>query len=553
VNTARVNFREFDKTKILGGLSHPSLSRELRFGAAALAFAIIYLTINTLTDFQQYIHLGITLWSPDNGLSVLIISESYYFAPVVLLSEMISDKYIHHVNHSDGAILLTECALTLSYVLLAYILRNLFGFNVRSIEHKNVVSVISVTPLGAAFAAFMFCSTLYVTGALPGNQFWLAAQRFWIGDAAGMIVSIPAMMAILHVLSTKPWNRLTGKSWATVFFVMILMTIAVTTAIGKESHNHLFYIIFLPIIWVGIRGGFTATALTLLWTEVVLVGYATYLHYDVGAFQTLQTLTFVLAVTGLLLGAVTTDGQQSARLLREKREELARVSAESSARILAVTLAHEISQPLSSISTYVHAIRRMLENGRQADVLVQAARKAEAESERARLIVERVRDFLSTGRLCIEPVDMSEVARKIRDVNLESSRSRGVALDLEVFGVIPEIRADVVAIEQALNNLLINAIDAASSRADAQGRVAIRLARRGDAVTITVSDNGPGVAPGIAETLFEFFQSTKPRGMGLGLPLTLQIARSHSGRLTWQPVVPRGASFIMELPIDGRS
>ena len=61
----------------------------------------------------------------------------------------------------------------------------------------------------------------------------------------------------------------------------------------------------------------------------------------------------------------------------------------------------------------------------------------------------------------------------------------------------------------------------------------IRVARRGDRVVVQVEDNGPGVAPEMADSLFEAYQTTKPRGMGLGLPLSLQIVQKHAGRLWW--------------------
>jgi C4-dicarboxylate-specific signal transduction histidine kinase len=111
--------------------------------------------------------------------------------------------------------------------------------------------------------------------------------------------------------------------------------------------------------------------------------------------------------------------------------------------------------------------------------------------------------------------------------------------------------ADRIQIEQVLNNLLANAIDAASERTDGRGLVVMRVAGRGDRVVVQVEDNGPGVAPEIAGSLFEAYQTTKPRGMGLGLPLSLQIVQKHAGRLWWEPIVPEGTRFLVELQING--
>ena len=102
-----------------------------------------------------------------------------------------------------------------------------------------------------------------------------------------------------------------------------------------------------------------------------------------------------------------------------------------------------------------------------------------------------------------------------------------------------------------MNNLVANAIDAASERTDSRGRVIIRVATRGDRVVMQVEDNGPGVVPEMADSMFEAYQTTKTHGMGLGLHLSKQIVQKHAGRLWWEPDVPEGTRFMVELQIDG--
>jgi signal transduction histidine kinase len=65
-----------------------------------------------------------------------------------------------------------------------------------------------------------------------------------------------------------------------------------------------------------------------------------------------------------------------------------------------------------------------------------------------------------------------------------------------------------------------------------------------------VEDNGPGIAPEIADSLLEPFETTKPRGMGLGLPLSKQIIESHGGTLRWLSLQPHGTRFIVEFNVD---
>jgi len=81
--------------------------------------------------------------------------------------------------------------------------------------------------------------------------------------------------------------------------------------------------------------------------------------------------------------------------------------------------------------------------------------------------------------------------------------------------------------------------------------VVIRVLGRSEWAIVQIDDNGLGVAPEMAESLFEPYQTSKPRGMGLGLTLSRQIVQKHAGRLLWQPLVPQGTRFVVELNING--
>ena len=122
---------------------------------------------------------------------------------------------------------------------------------------------------------------------------------------------------------------------------------------------------------------------------------------------------------------------------------------------------------------------------------------------------------------------------------------------MKASGLVPLVKADGVQIEQVLINLVANAIDAAAERSDARGRVTMRVAATGDAITLRVEDNGRGVAPELADNIFDAYQTTKPRGMGLGLHLSRRIVQRHAGRLWWEPITTGGARFVVELPTNG--
>jgi two-component system, LuxR family, sensor kinase FixL len=523
-----------------------------KFWLTGIAFLALYLACNKLTDWHQFDGLAITLWSPDNGLSLLLLTEGAVFAPFVFLAAVLSDVFIAGVDHSLYVTGAVELVSTVGYAGLAAVLRHKLKFNPRRVRLADVVVLLTFVPAGTTLTALAYCGALYLGGALPADQFYAAMRYFWIGDTVGIITIIPAATSVFTFLSKARWRwSRDAMVSCSVFIVGTCLGFVVLFGVGDAKEYHMFYLLFLPVIWVGVREGYAGVAVALLAIQLTLVATTTYVGFEAKDFSVFQMLMLVLSITGLLLGAVITEREQAAQLLWEQQTELARVSAYAIAGAMGMALAHEISQPLSTVASYLHAARRLLQSGAPSAPVMDALSKAEMETRRTREVLERVRDFVSSGKLDLKPLDLSNLALKIGALCREEATARGVHVEIENIRPIPLVRADRIQIEQVLNNLLANAIDAASERTDGRGLVVIRVAGRGDRVVVQVEDNGPGVAPEMVDTLFEAYQTTKPRGMGLGLPLSLQIIQKHAGRLWWEPMVPEGTRFLVELQING--
>ena len=523
-----------------------------KFWLTGIAFLALYLACNKLTTWHQFDGLAITLWSPDNGLSLLLLTEGAVFAPFVFLAAVLTDVFIAGVRHSLYVTVAVELVATIGYVGLAAVLRHKLKFDPRRVRLGDVVALVIFVPAGTTLTALSYCGVLYLGGALPADQFSTAMRYFWIGDTVGIITIIPAATSVFAFLSKARW-RWSGYAMVScsVFILGTCLGFAVLFGIGDAKEHHLFYLLFLPIIWVGMREGYAGVAVALLAIQLALVATTTYLGCEAKDFGVFQMLMLVLSITGLLLGAVITERAQAAQLLRQQQTELAHVSAHAIAGAMGMALAHEISQPLSTVASYLHAARRLLQSGAASAPVLDALSKAEMETRRTREVLERVRDFVSSGKLDLKPLDLSNLTQKIGALCREEASARGVHVEIENIRPIPLVSGDRIQIEQVLNNLVGNAIDAASERTDGRGLVVMRVARRGDRVVVQVEDNGSGVAPEMADRLFEAYQTTKPRGMGLGLPLSLQIVQKHAGRLWWEPIVPEGTRFLVELPING--
>jgi two-component system, LuxR family, sensor kinase FixL len=522
-----------------------------RFWRIGIAFLAAYFTLNMLTEWHEFDRLGITLWSPDNGLSLALLIESVAFAPFVFLGAVLTDTFVAGVHHSICVTVAAELLLTIVYVVLASILRYKLKFTVRQSRLPDVTKFLMFIPAGAVLSSLVYCVILYLAGSLSADKLLVAMRNFWIGDTLGIITIVPAVGSVFALLAKPRWRwSAYTLSNLSIFVLGTFVGFAALIGVGDKLY-YLFYLLFLPIIWIAMREGYVAVALGLLTVQLTLAAITVLVGYDIEDFAILQLLMLVLSITGLLLGAVTTERLSAAQLLHEQQTELARMADFARVGAMGMELAHEISQPLSTVTTYLHAARRLLQTSAAGDPVMDALIKAEAEAQRAREVLERIRDFVSTGNLDLRALDLSTLAEKIAALCREEATARGIRIENESIRPIPPVKADRVQIEQVLNNLVANAIDAASERSDARGHVIIRVAARDDAVIMQVEDNGPGVAPELAAGIFDAYQTTKPRGMGLGLPLSLRIVQRHAGRLWWEPNRPEGARFVVALPIGG--
>jgi two-component system, LuxR family, sensor kinase FixL len=517
-----------------------------------IGFVPAYIAVNYFTSRYAYHNLGITLWSPDDGMSVILLAANRGFLPFAALSGVLSDMLVNNVRYGLGVSIAVQTVLAICYAWLGASLRNRLIRDLRDIRLRQVLEFVGMTLAGVTIVSLILCPILYLTNALEAPELWLATRNFWIGDLLGILVLAPTSSAIRAFFSPHRYKWRYGDSWTVLGFVAALAGgLAALAGADGTAKYPLFYPLFLPIIWVAIRAGYGATAIALLMTQTALFLMASYGGYDIAELYDFQVLMLVLSITALLLGAVVTERSSQSRLLQEQQSELARMSAYASAGAMGMALAHEISQPVTSVVNYLHAARRMLfsAGGSTAD---DALIKAEIEAHRVGEILGRIRDLVSTGLLDLQMLDLFELSRSIRDLCQDHARAQGVSIFVHGPPGVPAVKADRVAILQVLNNLVINAVDAASCRAHSDGVVTIRvLSANATHVTVSVEDNGPGVAAEMTEKLFEPYQTSKPRGMGLGLSLSRRIVEAHSGALRWEPMATCGARFAFDLPIDG--
>jgi two-component system sensor kinase FixL len=216
---------------------------------------------------------------------------------------------------------------------------------------------------------------------------------------------------------------------------------------------------------------------------------------------------------------------------------------------MASTLAHELNQPLSAITNYLKGSQRLLEStsSDRAPMLREALDKAAEQAIRAGQIIRRLRDFVSRGE---SERQIESVVKLIEEANalaLVGAKELGVRVRLQFHPDADLVLADRVQIQQVLLNLIRNAVDA---MADSPTRELVIAARPvdDDMVEVSVADSGSGIAPEIAEQLFQPFITTKRQGMGVGLSISRTIVDAHGGKIWAEPNGAGGTIFRFTLP-----
>jgi signal transduction histidine kinase len=201
---------------------------------------------------------------------------------------------------------------------------------------------------------------------------------------------------------------------------------------------------------------------------------------------------------------------------------------------LAAGLAHQLRNSLTGVrmSIQLHARRFP---GPGGDAALEVALRQLAMTE------EQVQGILALGRVERRPRALCDLGRLLGDVATlvgPSCQHAKVRLRLGGGAAPLSVLADEAGLRAAVLNLALNAIEAAGTGGEV--RLATRPSDRDDrAVTIEVSDTGPGPPPEVAESLLEPFVTTKAEGAGLGLALAQQVAADHGGRLSWSREVGR--------------
>ncbi|MGH6903263.1 MAG: two-component system sensor histidine kinase NtrB [Geminicoccaceae bacterium] len=241
--------------------------------------------------------------------------------------------------------------------------------------------------------------------------------------------------------------------------------------------------------------------------------------------------------------------QLSEQRLQELQAELVHVARLSAMGEMASALAHELNQPLTAIINYAQTTRGLLERhpDERTAGLASLLEKTVQQASRAGQIIRRLRQFIAKGETDRALEDVNAVVEEASALALIGTAGKGIAARRVLEKGLPPVLVDKIQIHQVITNLIRNRVDALEGVERREIVISTRRAAAGT-IEIAVADTGPGLAPEVAQRLFQPFVTTKPSGLGIGLSICRSIVDGHGGRL-WASANPGGGTiFHVRLP-----
>ena len=538
-----------------------SSGRTLQWATAGMCLAA-YVFLAWVSFIHVHKGLPITPWDPGLGVVFALMVLAGPRAGFVLFAGVVIAEVVVLQSDAQWLTVIGIGAITsLSFAFVTALARQTLQIDVGLSNLRDVLILLAVGLAGAVIDTVLLTLFLFAVGQLDVRDIVEVFAPLLIGDAIGIAVVTPLCLrfffrprraSLRGLLSIAPEGAL----------YLVVIGAALWAISGSESQYgfRLFYLLFVPVVFAAVRHGLDGACFSLAVAQFGLIGLLHLSGYDAAEFTEFQTLMLVLTVTGLIVGVVVNERENSDRLARaaqarlmEKQAEAAHAERLNLVSGMASALAHEISQPMTAARALARSAQHILQTS--GDDLTRVGSNLTdllAHIDHAGAIVHRMRDFIRRGRPHMSTIDTRSMLEQALTLAFAEASAKHVRLELDAPDDLPAIYGDQVQLEQVVLNLVHNAVEAivGASQSDGYVRVVARHLGAPPRLEIAVLDNGPGVEEQLAARLFDPLATSKQDGLGLGLSIGASIVEAHGGRI-WLHCGEAGATeFRFSIPLD---
>lgn len=515
--------------------------RFLRRVALGCAFVVAYVALDYVSFVKPYRGLGITPWNPPPGLSIaLMFLGGWFYAPFVVLAPVVADHIVRGASVSASPEIVASILNGGVYVLAGIGLSRISSFDPRFHAVRDATTFITIAILSSALGTAVYLGALAAGGVLTWDEMRAVAWRASVGETIGILVVAPL---VLLIRTHRPWPKVSLQMVAQLG--ALLCALAIVFGYREATAFQLFYLLFLPLLWVALVHGPAGAAVGLAVIQVGLIIGADIRFGPDPGLGALQVLMVALAITGLVVGTVVAEREDASARLRDQQAALSRALRIRSAGEVAASIAHEINQPLTALTTYSGIASEAMASGK-LDLATKAINKIVAECERAKAVLKGIRELLRKGTVTPHPVELRTLFGELEEIFADDFAKKGLRLTVSVPNQLSTIAADGIQLQQAVHNLILNSAEAIAGMGRT-GRIEVATMANGSDHIIEVKDDGPGFPPGFNVAEPTPLVTTKPEGSGLGLAVARSIIEAHGGSMSITSSA-RGAIVRLQLP-----
>ena len=253
------------------------------------------------------------------------------------------------------------------------------------------------------------------------------------------------------------------------------------------------------------------------------------------------------------LGAVMdiTERVQAEETLYRTQAELTHICRVTTLGELTASIAHEVNQPLTAITSSAEGSRRWLDRPNpDLSEAMRGLKRITDSASRASEVISRVRALSRKTSPVRRPERINDIIKETLSVVQYEMNHHHISPSIELVADNPWVLADRIQLQQVLINLLINACQSMSGVEQRRRLLRVQTSVTADEVILEIADCGPGIAPDVFPFLFTPFFTTRESGMGMGLSICRSIIEFHEGKI-WARNLVHGASFFFSLPRIG--
>src|SRR5258708_6901345 len=300
-----------------------SRGRGLKWAMAAACLAA-YVLLAWVSFIHVHKGLPVTPWDPGLGVVFALMVFAGPRAGFVLLAGVVIAEVLVLQHEVEWPIIIGIAAITsLSYAAVTALARQIFQIDSGLFHLRDVLMLLAAGFAGGVMDWFLLTLFLLAVEQLDFRDIVQVFSPLLIGDTIGIAVVTPLLLRFVFRRRRIAWRDLFAIAPEGILYLVVIGA-ALWAINGSESLHgfRLFYLLFVPVVIAAVRHGLDGACFSLAITQFGLIGLMRFSGYDAAEFTEFQAQMLVLTVTGLIVGVVVSDRENSDRLPRDPQARL---------------------------------------------------------------------------------------------------------------------------------------------------------------------------------------------------------------------------------------